>query len=1082
MSNARSRAVAGFSLALVLGLIVGSNDTAFAQTGAASITGLLTDQSGAAAPGVTVTATNQATNVPYTAVSNDAGSFTITSVPVGTYVVKAELSGFKTPTTKPIKLEAKQIARIDFRLEVGSLEDTVEVTAEAAVLQTESATVGEVISGETLQSLPLNGRNAGQLALLVPGALTVNPRGFTTIGSVTLSRPFVNGNREQTNNYLMDGLDVNETIDNRISYQPSPDALAEMSVETNNYAADVGNVAGAVISNVLKSGANNLRGNVFEFYRNSDFDANTWENNRSGAPRQERKQHIFGATLGGPIVKDKLFFFANYQGSRHDAPGSMTASVAPEAWRRGDLSSVTARIIDPLTGQQFPNNQIPLSRISPIARAILGNTTNYPLPNRSVTGVTGNFVGATLFTARAHQGDLRLDWNASPNDKLFGRFSFATYKDQREEQPFPIFLGSLNDQPFRNLGLNWNHVFGPSVINELLVGYSKTTVIADTLDWAGVGTGNATYGIAGGQPIDGLSQIQWGSGLTQPGAIATDSDTLAKTYQLNEKLTLLRGRHALKIGGQFLRYDQRRFYAGNNGLLGFINYSGAFTGFAFSDFLLDQVAGKGRGSQSEAWTHLQNRISLFVQDDFKVKPNLTLNLGMRWAYTSPLVEKDNRQSNFDLHTGLQTFAKDGSIEDRALYAPYYKGFEPRLGFAWHQSERWVFRGGYGISQYMEGTGANLRLPLNPPFFFESAVTYDRTTGSGRTGTGFAELKPLDKPSGNVRAFDPNLRPQFTHQWNVFAEYALTPSMSVQAGYVGHRANHLVAPVEGNQALPGVGDPATWAPKPTRRPLYAAQPLVTTIATTAARARSEYNSLQASIRQRSWHGLEFLASYTLGNVKTNNRGYYGGGAVVASEGAYWQNTYDSESEFGPAFHDVRHNFVFSANYDLPFGKGRKWGSEWSGVTNVLLGGWKVGGILQARSGVPITVIDGRARSLQGERGFERPNCVGDPVPSDQSITKWLDITAFQAAALGTFGNCGIGIARAPGYTNLDLVLSKRVEAGGPRYLEFRIETFNLTNTPSFGPPGRDISVVNTFGLVTTTVSSPRVIELVAKFYF
>jgi hypothetical protein len=1082
MSNARSRAVAGFSLALVLGLIVGSNDTAFAQTGAASITGLLTDQSGAAAPGVTVTATNQATNVPYTAVSNDAGSFTITSVPVGTYVVKAELSGFKTPTTKPIKLEAKQIARIDFRLEVGSLEDTVEVTAEAAVLQTESATVGEVISGETLQSLPLNGRNAGQLALLVPGALTVNPRGFTTIGSVTLSRPFVNGNREQTNNYLMDGLDVNETIDNRISYQPSPDALAEISVETNNYAADVGNVAGAVISNVLKSGANNLRGNVFEFYRNSDFDANTWENNRSGAPRQERKQHIFGATLGGPIVKDKLFFFANYQGSRHDAPGSATASVAPEAWRRGDLSSVTARIIDPLTGQQFPNNQIPLSRISPIARAILGNTTNYPLPNRSVTGVTGNFVGATLFTARAHQGDLRLDWNASPNDKLFGRFSFATYKDQREEQPFPIFLGSLNDQPFRNLGLNWNHVFGPSVINELLVGYSKTTVIADTLDWAGVGTGNATYGIAGGQPIDGLSQIQWGSGLTQPGAIATDSDTLAKTYQLNEKLTLLRGRHALKIGGQFLRYDQRRFYAGNNGLLGFINYSGAFTGFAFSDFLLDQVAGKGRGSQSEAWTHLQNRISLFVQDDFKVRPDLTLNLGIRWAYTSPLVEKDNRQSNFDLKTGVQTFAKDGSIEDRALYAPYYKGFEPRLGFAWHQSERWVFRGGYGISQYMEGTGANLRLPLNPPFFFESAVTYDRTTGSGRTGTGFAELKPLDKPSGNVRAFDPNLRPQFTHQWNVFAEYALTPSMSVQAGYVGHRANHLVAPVEGNQALPGVGDPATWAPKPTRRPLYAAQPLVTTIATTAARARSEYNSLQASIRQRSWHGLEFLASYTLGNVKTNNRGYYGGGAVVASEGAYWQNTYDSESEFGPAFHDVRHNFVFSANYDLPFGKGRKWGSEWSGVTNALLGGWKLGGILQARSGIPITVIDGRARSLQGERGFERPNCVGDPVPSDQSITKWLDITAFQAAALGTFGNCGIGIARAPGYTNLDLVLSKRVEAGGPRYLEFRIETFNLTNTPSFGPPGRDISVVNTFGLVTTTVSSPRVIELVAKFYF
>jgi hypothetical protein len=292
----------------------------------------------------------------------------------------------------------------------------------------------------------------------------------------------------------------------------------------------------------------------------------------------------------------------------------------------------------------------------------------------------------------------------------------------------------------------------------------------------------------------------------------------------------------------------------------------------------------------------------------------------------------------------------------------------------------------------------------------------------------------------------------------------------------------VAPVEGNQALPGVGDPSTWAPKPTRRPLYAAQPLVTTIATTASRARSQYDSLQASIRQRSWRGMEFLASYTFGKTQTNNRGYYGGGGVVASEGAYWQNTYDPEAEFGPAFHDVRHNFVLSSNYDLPFGKGRKYGRDWAGVTNALLGGWKVGTIFQARSGIPITVIDGRARSLQGERGFERPNCIADPVPSDQSLDHWLDINAFSAAALGTFGDCGIGIARAPGYVNLDLSLTKRINAGGPRYLEFRVETFNLTNTPSFGPPARDISVPNTFGRITTTVSSPRVIELVAKFYF
>jgi outer membrane receptor protein involved in Fe transport len=1093
-------------LLLALALVLSLQAVAYAQTGAASITGLVTDQSGATTPGVTITATNQATNVPYTAVSNEAGNYTITSVPVGRYVVKSSLTGFKTTTTKVIELEAKQIARLDFKMEVGALEDTVEVTAQAPVLQTESATVGEVISGNTVQSLPLNGRNVGQLALLLPGTVTYNPRGFTNIGSVNMNRPFVNGNREQTNNFTVDGLDVNETIDNRVSYQPSPDALAEISVETNNYAADVGNVGGAVISNVIKSGANQFRGNVFEFYRNSDFDANTWENNRSGAPRQERKQHIYGATLGGPIVKNKLFFFADYQGSRQDAPGSTTASVAPEAWRTGDLSSISTVIKDPLTGLPFPGNQIPLSRISPTALAILNDTANYPLPNRDVSGVSGNYVGDTLFKIRAHQGDLRLDWNASSSDKLFGRFSFATYKDEREKNPFPLVLSTLNDQPFWNVGVNWSHVFGPSLINEALVGYSNTTVTSDTLDWAGVGDGNASYGIAGGQPINGLSSIGWASGLTTPGAIATDSDTLAKTYQINEKLTWLKGSHTFKFGGQFLRYNQQRFYAGNNGLLGFLNFNGAFTGFAFSDFLLDMVSSKGRGGgdPSNPWTHLQNRIGLFVQDDFKVTPSLTLNLGLRWAYTSPLVEKDNRQSNFDVAppfgggTGVQTFAKDGSTYDRALYHPYYKGFEPRVGLAWSASDRLVLRGGYGISQFMEGTGANLRLPLNPPFFFESNVNYDRTTGAGTMTTGFAELVPGTTPSGNVRAYDPNLRPQFSQQWNVFVEYRLTSGMSAQVGYVGHHATHLVTPTEGNQALPGVGDPTTWAPKATRRPLYAVQPLITTIATTTSLSGSKYNALQASVRQRAWNGLEFLASYTFAKGTTNNRGFYGvfggtgpQGVSSATESAYWQNTYDPEAEWGPMFHDVRHNFIFSASYELPWGKGRKWGSEWSGVTNGILGGWKLGGIFQARTGLPITVLDGRNRSLQNERGGDRPNCVGNPVPSNQTVTaassaaadsRWLDINAFEMVALGTFGNCPVGVARAPGYSDVDLVLSKNFELGSQRRLEFRVEAFNAFNHPSFGPPARDISVPNTFGLITSTVSSPRVIELALKFYF
>jgi hypothetical protein len=1061
--------------------IAASPATARAQTGAASLTGIVSDQTGAPVPGATVTATKQDTNVTYTAVSNEAGNYTLTSVPLGTYVVKAELTGFRTAVTKPIQVEAKQIVRLDFKLDVGTVAESIEVTGQSPILQTESSTVGSVLSGTTVGALPLNGRNTGQLSLLLPGAVTPNPSTFTAIRNFGGGRPYVNGNREQTNNYTIDGVDMNESIDNLVAYQPSPDALAQISVETNNYGADTGNVAGAVISNVIKSGSNRFKGNLFEFYRNSALDANSWANNRSSAAKPKRRQDIYGGTLGGPVAKNKLFFFGNYQGTRFDAPGSETISVAPASWRTGDLSSVTATIRDPATGVAFAGNQIPLARISPIARAILTNTALYPLPNRNVTGVSGNYVGETLTTIRAKQGDVRVDWNASAADKIFGRYSFAEYESRNDKRATPLLLGNLTTAPFRNLAVNWNRVVSSSIVNELLVGYNRITIVSDTLDWNGIGNANATFGIAGGQPIPGLSSIGWGSGLTAVGAGASDTDTLDKTYQINEKLTWIKGRHALKFGGQLLHYVQRRFYAGNNGLLGLFTYGGGFTGFPFSDFLLDQVATKGRGSAAAPWTHLHNRSAVYVQDDFKFTPRLTLNLGMRWAYTQPVVEKDNRQGNFDLKTGAEVLAADGSRDSRALYKSYKKGFEPRLGFAWRPGDRWVLRGAYGISQYMEGTGANLRLPLNPPFFFESAVTYDATSGPGTLATGFAELQPLDKPSGQVRAWDPNLRPQFTQQWNVFVERLLTPSMSANIGYVGHNAKHLVTPVEGNQPLPGVGDPATWAPTQTRRPLFATAPLIGNISTTAARGRSDYQALQASVRQRNVKGVEYLASYTLSRVRTNNLGYYGSGGVAA-EGAYWMNTYEPEWNYGPAFFDARHNFVFSANYEVPFGKGRRWGSQTAGVMDAILGGWSISGILQGRTGFPITVTDGSAPSLQGQRGNERPNCVGNPVPSDQNITHWLDINAFSRAPRGTWGNCGIGVARAPKYRNVDAVLAKKFSVGGDRYVEFRAEAFNLTNTPSFGPPARDINAPNTFGTITSTVSTARTVELVLKFFF
>ncbi len=607
-----------------------------AQTGAASLTGIVADQSGAVVPGATVTATNEATNVAYTAVSNEAGNYTMSSLPVGSYVIKAELSRFKTAATKPIQMEAKQVVRLDFKLELGGVEEVVEVTSQAQVLQTETATVGEVISGTTLNSLPLNGRNTGQLSLLLPGAVSPNPSTFTEVRNFGGGRPYVNGNREQTNNYTIDGVDMNESIDNLVAYQPSPDALAQISVETNNYAADTGNVAGAVISNVIKSGSNAFRGNAFEYYRNSKMDANSWSNNRSGAAKPKRRQDIYGGTLGGPLLKNTVFFFGNYQGTHFDAPGFETLSVAPASWRQGDLSLITNALRDPVTGVPFAGNQIPASRISPIARSILSNTALYPLPNRTVPGgISGNYVGETLTTQRAHQGDGRVDWNASAKDKIFARFSIAEYESRNDRRAFPLMLGNVTKAPFRNVAGNWNRVISSSLVNEVLVGYNQIAIKSDTLDWAGIGDANASFGIPGPQPIPGLSSLALGNGLTTIGSGAIDTDTLDKTFQVNEKLTWLTGRHSVKMGGQLLHYDQRRFYAGNNGLLGLVSYGGAFSNSPFSDFLLDQVRDKGRGSLGEPWTHLHNRYCTVrpgrFQGDLGADPESRAALGLHAA-------------------------------------------------------------------------------------------------------------------------------------------------------------------------------------------------------------------------------------------------------------------------------------------------------------------------------------------------------------------------------------------------------------------------------------------------------------------
>jgi hypothetical protein len=1082
-------------------LLLGLAGPAGAQQTTATLTGLVTDSTGAVHADASVVALNQRTGVSYPSRSNDAGNYVITGLPVGIYVVKAEIQGFKAMTTNPITLEVGQTARVDVKLELGDISETIEVVGVNPVLQTENATVGEVISGTTITAMPLNGRNFAQLALLAPGVQTHSPDTFTNVKQNTDSgRPYVNGQREQANNFMLDGIDQNEAVDNTIAYYPSPDAIGEMRIETNNYSAEFGNVAGGVITMVTKSGSNEFHGEAFEFGRHDALDANSWANNRAGAQKADLRQNIFGGTLGGPIVRNKVFFFADYQGTKISRPGDAVGTVAPADWRNGDFSGLLSQgivIVDPLTGQPFPGNVVPRSRFSPQARALLGDTTNYPLPNRP--GLTGNYVHTANTTTNNHQGDVKIDANLGVQDNVFLRGSFGRYDTSVTEAIYPLAMGAGFLSDAQSGALNWTHTFGPTKVNELRLGFSHVTIDQTPVDPGGVGDYNQTLGIPGGQLIPGLTLLAFGnSTIDNIGNAGVAHNTNNKTYQLSDKLSISTGRHFLSVGGQWIHYNMNQLYASNSGFLGTVNFGGAgfATGFGFSNFLLDDVFAKGvllnlTGGPQGSWTQLQDRVGLFVQDDFKPIPNLTLNLGLRWEYASPVREQDNRQVNWDVNTGARLVPGQNGVSD-ATYDPYYGGISPRAGFAWTANAKTVVRGGFGLVQYQEGTGANCRLPINPPFYNEAAQTYT-TAAPGHLAQGFQDIgagavPPLSQVQ--LRAWQTDLKPQLTKQWNLFLERQLTATTSLSVGYVGSRSTRVVTFNDINMYVPGTGDPSTWAPLAERRRL----PQLGFIRYTASNGVVNYDGLQASMRRRRSNGFEFLASYTFSKALTDNQGFYGPGwggraanqgtSGIGGDGNY--NAYDLHLDYGPSWFSALHTGALSASYDLPFGKGRKMGGDWSGATQAILGGWNLNTIVTVRSGLPITVTEGfgPGRSLQTS-GFvnERPDRVPgvNPVVSNPSWDRWLDPAAFAPQPLGQFGNAAPGIARGAAFYNLDLGIDKSFELGASRLLTLRIEAFNALNHPNKGLPVRNITSP-VFGTITETANAARTLEIAAKFAF
>jgi hypothetical protein len=1112
-------------LAAAFLLIMGS--ALQAQTITASITGTVSDPSGAVIPNVKVTAISVDTNVAHAATTNDSGVFNLLFLPVGNYNVNAQSQGFKKTVVGPFVLQVNQIARVDLKLEVGEASQSIEITDFAPVLQTESTATGDSLTAKTLSSLPLNGRNFVSLTQLIPGAISTSPNAMNTSAKFqgSGSRPQVNGNREQTNNFLLDGIDSNDSIDNRVGYQPNVDAIEEVKVITGNGSSEFGNAGGAIVNATLKSGTNQYHGNVFEFLRNDKLDANGYFNNRNLIKRGFVKRNIFGGTFGGPVIKNKLFFFMDYEGTQQRNSGPASASVAPAAWRTGNLSDFLTKanqiVKDPANGGlPFPGNIIPPNRIvNPVAIKLFSSPDFYPQANNNGTGtfgITSNYISTSASTLKNNQADVKSDYRPNDKDSISVRWSIGRYEQFGSAAALPVFLTSANIAPTQSAVVTWTRAFSATIINEVRLGYTRIAIDEGVpVDWSGKlgADGNSKFGIGGGQPYAGLSGVTLGNGLSGIGGGASVGSTVDNKLQYGDNLTWQRGKHLLKIGGQLTRFRQNRYYAGNNGALGSFTYDGTVTGLAYGDFLLNQLISKGRGAVVGKWGQRHWLDGLFIQDDYKLAPTVTVNIGFRWEYSQPLYEVADRQANIDVVNGKVLLAgKDGN--SRALYNPYYKQFEPRLGIAWNARQKLVLRAGYAASSFMEGTGANLRLPLNPPYFVETNVNYDVRT-PGNIGIGFADApnsgsltgprsSPTAAPFYQGRAWDPNLRPQFTQQYNVTAEYQFTKTTSLTAAYVGQLGTHLVVPHEANNPVAGVGTGAAavalWAPANDRRPLFRTLPNVGNIALTEGSARMSYNSLQISGRKRLSGGLELTGFYVWSKSIMENLGYYGCGSVNA-EGAYWQDAYSRRANRGPSCFDAQHNISMGGSYNLPVGKGMQFGGNMNRVADAILGGWNVNYFTNTHSGFPVTAFASSANTGgRTPRGNVRANAYKSfPIPSqtvDQFFGPVLNSgasifcvagvndgnCAFGVPTVGVLGSAGVGTLRAPSFFNLDMSIGKKFLVREKQYVDFRMEMFNTLNHVSWGAPGRDITNPGAFGQITGQVQNPRNIQFGLKYYF
>ena len=1120
---------------------------AFTQTVTGSITGEVTDPSGAVVPRAHVVAHALDTGVDTATDTNSAGVYHIEFLPIGHYEVSVKASGFETATVPSFVLEVLQTVTFNVKLQVGSAASTVSVSGTSPILNTDTATVDSTFTANTIANLPLNGLDFSALTLYVPGAVdTAGTSGTTSFERSTYytDTPNLNGNRAQANNYTLDGIDMNETYNNLISYSPAPEALQELQVITANSPTDYGNVNGAGVVSVLKSGTNQFHGSAYGYAQDYRFDANSYTNGLAKNPSANPPTPAtpinpfsfaqFGGTVGGPILHNKLFFFGDYLGSRWHQGGIGQASVMTQAMRGGDFSALLAasnpvQLYDPENNfAPYTNNQnIPI--VNPVAKYLFTNTKYYPLPNASPQdGIAQNNYQAPSRSYKANdQGDVKIEYDPRASEKITGFYSISHAYDG-STAVLPVSFPAINLYPTWIVGFNWVHTFSPSLVNSARIGFTRT-------DWnqgfpqdpsGAFGTsGNAKVGIKfPNQRFNGFTFENISGGISGLGTSAYNGGVIDNTYSYIDNLTWQHGLHYISLGIEARRYQNNYPTGNNDGYLGSLNYTGAFTsngngssGYGGADFVLDRVSSGGVTLASVNVGQRQWRTAGYAQDNFKVRPNLTLIFGLRFEFDEPWVEEADRTGNIDLKTGRILYAGHlpagalpgaGLCSNLACYQPNYRQWMPRVGFAYQQSNRLVVRAGYGASSFFEGNSFNQRLTAIAPFLQAAGFSVNSPTTTSVSTPNTAE-EGFTNPDTSVQygssnfgytAYPQNIQPAYVQEWNLTLQYALTQTASLQAGYVGEKGDHIEDYGNVNQ-LTVNGDQ-------TSAPFYNSQYIGVNgidsalgvggnggLLITESRALMNYHALQTVFRQRLNHGLEATLNYTYGRAMTNSLGNYALN-VNGFSGAF-QNYYNSHADYGSAGYDVRHSFSATGVLALPFGRGQEYLSRINRVMDEAIGGWKLSTAIVAYSGFPETITGGsnNSNSYGSNRvnqyrrlkvaGRSNENWFGTDPSATQCKTAGVDngICAFGVPANNVFGTSRNGAVHGPGFLNTDLSAFKDFHITESQSVGFRFDAFNAFNVVSYGNPDTGIGD-STFGNVSlqTPRSTERHLQFSAHYRF